>query len=234
MVHNFISLMIKNYDAKVLYDQSPQNKELADKYFELRREMLKTKIDNIHLKQLRGDSEFKYLIFGKSRSNAEQREVPHIELLKRLEKNTRPSTVIPDNVIDKKLSILIKKQLLNEKNPGDIIRIVEYLNEKLSSYIRTNKIGMDVNEVLCINRIDHLLTEYMKKTTISMSFLKSTIFLKIFKFWWITNSVDFSEEKFNDFKHKIEQSKTTQEIKNIVGNITVKTISDLGNSYKIS
>lgn len=233
LIHEFISTMICYYDAKTLYDSSTGDREqLENDMYDLENELSKMHRKNQYLSRVRYSSLIS-LLFDNNWSNSEQRSIQNIEIFRRLERNTRSVSKAPSDTIDPKLLLLIKKSELDATNFHGAVSIVKHLNEKLVSYMASNKVGIDINELVCINWIDGKLMDFVNDPKLNnMSFFKSTTFFEIFKFRWITNSTNFSENSFTQIKQKIQDSNSSSDIKRIIRDVLYENVYDLAVKYK--
>lgn len=233
LIHEFVSTMIRYYDVKTLYDTSTGDRQqLEDDMYDLENELSKMHRKNQYLSRVRFSSLIS-LLFDNNWSNGEQRRIPNIEIFRRLEENTRAVSKAPSDTIDPKLLLLIKKCELDTTNFHGAVSIVKHLNEKLLSYMASNKVGIDINELVCINWIDGKLIDFVNDPKLNnLPFFKSTTFFEIFKFRWITNSTNFSENSFKQIKQKIKDSNTSSDIKRIIRDVLYENVHGLAVKHK--
>ncbi len=176
------------------------------------------------------DKEVKTLVDG------EQKQEKVIDILKRLEENTKMVEEAPPATSDAELNKALA-EVANGENlvPAEALRLaMDIVNGKLEKMMQEKEVGIEPNMILAIAWLERQGYEMLKGLIYEdqQGAYKKPWLQSILKFQELTASAQpFNAEEFGKFITKLSRTKELKEAYKSVMNRTLRQVSDLASSY---
>jgi fructosamine-3-kinase len=168
--------------------------------------------------------------------DGEQKQEKVIEVLKRLENNTRLVEEAPPATSDAELNKALA-EVANGENlvPSEALRLaMDIVNGKLEKMMQEKEVGIEPNMILAIAWLERQGYAILKNLSYEdqQGAYKKPWLHSILKFQELTASAQpFNAEEFNKFILKLSRAKDLKEAYKSVMNRTLRQVSDLATVY---
>lgn len=223
--HDVIGAMIKFYDT----GDGQQLKATLDKtgsgYFEyeVNREPL--------FNRERYD---KSTVERRSDRNPEKKTVKPIDVLRRLEDNTKPVEDKSPETSDREFNSLLQR--LSENNNQEVLQqTLDYANSRLIEMMQKGEIGIDPNHILAFAFLDKKGFQILQslKYEDQLGVYKQKWFHSILRFQELTASASkYNEDEFRHFVNKVIYSESPKAAYRLIVQRELDNVSKLASTYK--
>ena len=162
-----------------------------------------------------------------------------IDVLKSLEKNTKPVSIEPPETLDKKLNDLLGQVFEAKKSTVVDDKILSntfnYVNEKLSDMIKHKKIGISPSFALALSWIERAGFEKLQSIRFEeqQTMFKKEWFKSILKFQHLTATCgSFDEVEFEEFVDVVNSCSKSSDAYRLIGQRVLGQVAQLSRAYK--
>lgn len=158
-----------------------------------------------------------------------------IDIVRRLEHNTRPVDDVPPELHDKELSVRlhnIYKADASDKN-AQLKAVSEYVNAKLSTMIKEKRVGIEPELIAALAWLENEQFKYMQglKFEHQSGLARQGIFQQILLTHELTHNDNFSQAEFDSFLEKVARM-DDQTAARAIAQRVMRQVSALATAYK--
>jgi hypothetical protein len=226
-VHEVIEAMVKYYDTGDSKELSSLLDRVDQGYLgsEDRRALLldRAKYDSPTEERREGD-------------NPNQKTVKPIDILRRLNENTKPVEDTPPVTSDENLNRLL--QDLREKgDQANLQQALDYTNSRLLAMMQRGEIGMEPNMILALAYLDNKGFQALQKLKHEdqQGAYKQGWFYSVLRFQELTaTSSEYNEDEFQRFVNQVATSESALAAYRLIAQRELENASKLAHIYKAS